>query len=239
MNFRRRRGATLCPAGQRALRASNRLESLLAVVAAIGLVGCGTVAPTSAEPAIAPTQLATVRVAPTAGPASRAFGRDPSGDLVDGDGKPVLGPKSLDITRLEADAIGSDLRFQLSLVTAPPPNLVSPVEAAAYAIGLDTAGDARPEYLIALENGDDGSWAASLEDLVLGHRFEGSEFRGSIVFQERVVLVQLPLSIVGSPSRINVCAFTQAVARADGHVSAQDNVPDGDCRLGVPMLTLQ
>ena len=195
--------------------------------------------PTPADTAPQPTTVATAGELPSTPPARRAFGRDPSGDLVDANGAPVLEPRNLDITRLEADAIGSDLRVQLALKTAPPPNLEASVQMAAYVIALDTADDEGPEYLIRFENREDGAWTASLEDRVLGQRFEGSEFRGSVYLQERVILFQVPLSFVGTPARISVCAHTQSAARADGQVVAEDDVPDGDCLRGAPMLTLQ
>jgi hypothetical protein len=216
-----------------------RLGSILPLLATIALVGCVGITATPSPSSAAPTTSTTIGVSPTAAAARRTFGRDPSGDLVDANGAPVLEPRNLDITRLEADAIGSDLRLQLTLKTAPPPNVEASVRAAAYVIGLNTAGAEGLEYLVHFENRVDGAWTASLEDRVLGQRFENTDFRGSVYLQERVILFHVPLSSLGSPAIISVCAHTESAARADGQVAAEDDVPDGDCLHGASMLTLQ
>jgi hypothetical protein len=163
----------------------------------------------------------------------------PGGDLVDGEGRPASEPRYIDAIRLEADALASDLRVQLSLVGAPPPRVRAALERDTYLFGLDTQGDSKPEYLVRFENTDDGTWAASLEDINRAIRSAGADFGGSIVFQERVVLVQLPLSSLGSPSGIGICAGSQAVRPMDGHVLAEDSVPGGDCRAGDAMIALR
>jgi len=210
----------------------------LALVPLIALAGCVSGQPTSVPASNATSPGPTI---PTpAGVAHlRAVERDAWEDLVDGEGMPTSEPRYVDAIRLEADAVGSDLRVQLSMVGAPPPRLPAGLEHDTYLFGLDTDGDSRPEYLVRFENTDDGSWAASLEDVTRGKRSAGSDFDGSIVIQERVVLVQLPLSALGSPSSLAICAGAQTVRPTDGHVLAQDSVPGGNCRLGDAMIALR
>lgn len=138
---------------------------------------------------------------------------------------------------MEADAFASEIRLQLALLAAPPPSL-SGLEKVSYVFVLDTDGDVGPEYSINFETRDDGSYAASLDDHLGGYRYEGSEFPGSILFQERVVFVQLALSSLGSPTNMKVCAVTRATG-PNGTVAAEDNVPDGVCLNGEQMLTLR
>jgi hypothetical protein len=198
----------------------------LVLVAVIALAGCVSGPPTSVPASNAPSPGPTIATPAAAAP-RRAVERDAWGDLVDGEGRPTSEPRYVDAIRLAADAVGSDLRVQLSMVGAPPPRLPAGLERDTYLFGLDTDGDSRPEYLVRFENTDDGTWAASLEDVIRAKRSAGADFAGSIVFQERVVLVQLPLSSLGSPSSLGICAGSKAVRPVDGHVLAQDSVPGG------------
>jgi hypothetical protein len=225
------------PAGVR-LRVKGGQASSFALAAAIVLAACVS-APQASVPASNARSSAQTIETPTGAAPMRAVQRDAWGDLVDGEGRPTSEPRYVDAIRLEADALGSDLRIQLSFVGAPPPRLAAALERDTYLIGLDTQGDSKPEYLVRFENTVDGTWAASLEDVIAARRYAGADFAGSIVLQERVVLVQLPLSTIGAPSSLGICAGSQTVRPVDGHVLAEDSVPGGDCLHGDAMIALR
>jgi LysM repeat protein len=171
--------------------------------------------------------------APDEGPRSATF-TDGSDDAVDSGGELVATPGYADITRASAELVDDRrIRFELTLVNAPPARMDPSVETVRYVVVVDVDSDGQPDYRVLYANDleDVSGFAAALLDRRSGKVRSGADFPGQVSVQGRRVSLTVRRQALGSPSTFAVAVSVEREYRPDGagdpeRESSSDQSPD-------------
>ena len=211
-----------------------RSAGLVAVI--VVAAGCGSGPFVSHAGTIAPDETAAATAATAAATATLTDGlvarpqtiTDPKNDLVDEDGRKAKTNPHIDLTRMEAEADGSDLQVTMTMAGDIPAKISSTRQELNYVVEVEAEGSQPFDYWLLVTNLESGAWYAALTDWAGNSAEEDNEFPGTFVVGRNVVTVRVPLTVLGSPSRLRMLAVTQRADHKSGKVVAEDQVPKGD-----------
>jgi hypothetical protein len=203
------------------------------VAAIVAAAGCGSGPIASDARTVAPYESAAASGAATATLTKGLVARpeaitDPRNDLVDEDGRKAKTNAHIDLTRLEAEADGSDLQVTMTLAGDIPARTSSTRQELNYVVEVEADGAQPFDYWLLVTNLESGAWYAALTDWAGNSAEEDNEFPGTLVVAKNLVIVRVPLSVLGSPTRLRMLAVTQRADHKSGKVVAEDQVPKGD-----------